>query len=62
MEIDYKYVWNGGRTISDFDDIDIDIDAAKIKTDITFMVIKGCRTEELKSKMRKLNSLNASML
>lgn len=62
MEIEYKYVWNGGCTISDLNDIDIDTDAAKVKTDITFMVINGCRTEKLKSKMKKLNSLNASML
>jgi len=60
MEIDYKYVWNGGNTISDLNHVDID--AAKVKADITYMVINGCRTEKLKSKMKKLSSLNACML
>lgn len=63
MEVKYKYVWDAAGSKSNSNNPDSEgVATTHIKSDISHMVTKGCYTKELKSKMKKLNSLNAAML
>lgn len=61
MEVKYKYVWDVGGSGSKSSDSE-SVGTVNIKSDIAHMVTKGCHTKALKSKMKKLGSLNAAML
>ena len=57
MKVQWRYDWNAGNNSSS-DSTSV----AEIKKDIAFMVARGCSTRDLKSKIKKLNSLNDGML
>jgi len=58
MEVELRYVWDSEGSGQNLDDINV----ATIKNDIARMIIKGCDARKLRSKIRKLNSLNSTIL
>lgn len=58
MKIELRYDWS-----EDAEDVNLErVDMINVKKEISSMVSKGCNTKNLKSKMKKLNSLNATIL
>lgn len=60
MEAQLEYAWDAseGEEASDIEEIN----RMRVKKDISYMVINGCRTKELKSMIRVIKILDGNTL